>query len=336
MIAVDAMGGDSAPFEIVKGALIAARKGTKVALFGWQREIQHILDELDASWRETGLVIIDTPDLIEMGEEPATAVRKKPTSSLVEAVKSVKDGFADAVISAGNSGALLAAATLILGRHEGVLRPCIVAFLPSTSGVPVVAADLGASVDAKPEQLFQYAYLASSYAQQMLGLKTIKIGLLSNGSEEGKGSAVTKEAFKLLKEGNPDFIGNVEPEDILKHRVDVVITDGFVGNVLLKTMEATLAATLQLLAREIAGLEKEVDQEALKKIVKKVQMAVCGNTGGALLLGVQGTVVVAHGNSNAETMAAGILFAERSAKCFDKTNALIIQVAKNIRREVVL
>ena len=223
MVAVDAMGGDLAPLEICKGVLIAAKQGIPITLFGPKEQLQRVLDGLDPLWQSYPISIVHAPDQIEMGEEPVLALRKKPNSSLVLAVASVKSGQCDSVISAGSSGALMAAATLLLGRLPGVERPCIAGFLPTRSGQPVVALDLGACVECKPSYLYQFAHLGVAYAELILGVKFARVGLLANGSEDSKGTALTKEVFSLLKNSSLSFIGNVEPEDIFHHKIVDII-----------------------------------------------------------------------------------------------------------------
>ena len=315
MVAVDAMGGDFAPIEICKGVLIAARKQVPITLFGPEDILQRILDSQDPLWKSYPITLVHTPEVIEMGEEPAVAVRKKQDSSLVKAVASVKAGICSSVISAGSSGALMAAATLLLGRLPGVERPGIAGFLPTKSGHPVIALDLGACVECKPSYLYQFAHLGVAYAQLMFGIKVARVGLLSNGSEDSKGSPLTKEVFSLLKISSLTFVGNIEPADIFDHKVDVLVSDGFSGNVLLKSMEATCLGTLAMVAKQAECLATEEERAIAGKLLKKTEQALLfSDQGGALLLGVQGTVVVAHGNSQAASIARGIRLAYQSSE----------------------
>lgn len=314
MVAVDAMGGDLAPLEICKGVLIAAKQGIPITLFGPEEQLQRILDDQDPLWQSYLITLVHAPDQIEMGEEPVSALRKKPNSSLVLAVASVKAGQCDSVISAGSSGALMAAAILILGRLPGVERPCIAGFLPTRSGRPIVALDLGACVECKPSYLYQFAHLGVAYAELILGIKFARVGLLANGSEDSKGTTLTKEAFSLLKNSSLTFIGNVEPEDIFHHKIDVLVCDGFAGNVLLKTMEATCSGTLAMVGRHIQELQTVEERAVALKLIKKTENSLMlADQGGALLLGVQGTVVVAHGNSTGLSIARAIALAARSS-----------------------
>ena len=313
MIAVDAMGGDYAPEEIIQGALLAARSGIAILLFGPEAEVTGHLDTLDPSWRSQPITVVDAPDVIGMGDEPIAAVRSKTNSSLVRAVASCKDGKASAVVSAGNSGALMAAALFILGRKEGVDRPPIAGLLPALHA-PVLALDLGANADCKPHQLLQFAELGVAHAQSALGISEPRVGLLANGTEAGKGNALVREAHLLLVESGMDFVGNIEPNDVVNNKADVVVCDGFSGNILLKTMEATA----DLIKKTIAPEVKKSTDSGLVKVVgglfatveKKLGIM---EQGGAQLLGINGVVLVVHGNARADLLANAIKTAHRIA-----------------------
>ncbi len=284
MIAVDAMGGDRAPKEIIKGALFAAKKQIPVMLFGDKQQIHLILNELDLSWNKYQINISHSSQIIEMADEPSSAVRNKTKSSLVEAVNSVKSGQNLAFVGAGNSGAIMVAATFILGRQKGIIRPAIIGELPVCSK-RVLCLDLGANTDCRPEYLFQFAQLGNTQAKKM-GIKNPKIALLSNGHEEGKGSMLVKDTFVLLSnDSSLNFIGNIEPYGIFKNQADVVVSDGFSGNILLKTIEA------------LAGIS------GVKKYASGMDV------GGALLAGVNGTVVITHGDANHQAIERAIMFA---------------------------
>lgn len=305
MIALDAMGGDFAPKVSLEGALAAARKKIPVLLCGPQDLLVAHLDALDSSWKSYPLSFVNALEVIEMGEEAVRAVQAKPASSLVAAVKSVKDGSASACISAGNSGAFMAAATFVLGRHDGVERPAIAGFLPGISH-PVLCLDLGANTECKPSYFLTFAHLGVMHLENS-GIKMRpSVGLLSNGSEEKKGSLLTKAAYNLLKESSLNFIGNVEPIDIFSSRVDVVVCDGFSGNILLKTAEATAHLISQLAAQECLGQ----DMLSFARIKKRMGFE---KQGGALLLGVKGTVVVAHGAADARAIEHAIVVAWESS-----------------------
>lgn len=318
MIAVDAMGGDHAPHLIIKGAYAAACKGIAVILYGPLQELDSELTKLDQNWRSKPLTVVDAPEVIGMGEEPVQAIRKKRLSSLVQAVESVKSGRCRAVVSAGSSGALMAAAALLLGRKPGIERPAILGFLPSKRG-SVICLDLGANIDCKPQYLLQFAQLGVEHAQELLKIENPSVGLLANGTENSKGNVLTKEAYVLLERSGLNFVGNVEPGDIIDHTVDVVVADGFVGNIMLKTMEST-AAFFQSIAAEyltslMAADNKAVHAQAVHGYTDKLRTLVSATEqGGALLAGVNGVVIVAHGNSNDKAVEKAIIYANRHAR----------------------
>jgi len=311
MIALDVMGGDHAPHAVLDGSLRAAKKSIPIMLFGPATFVRDELTKLDPSWQQYPLTICDAPVIVAMDDEPVFAVRKKPTSSLVKAVESVKSGQCMSALSAGNSGALMAAATFLLGREEGVERPAIAGLMPTLQG-NVLMLDLGANTDCRPQHLVQFAHLGVAYALQTLKINNPRVGLLSNGHEEGKGSQLVKDAFALLKqESTINFIGNVEPYDLLESKVDVVVCDGFAGNVLLKTMETTFELCMQLLRND---LKAQSDNPAVATWGKQFMQKVAGKLnhkrfGGALLLGVKGNVIVCHGSSDAQTIEQAIQFA---------------------------
>ncbi len=301
MIAIDIMGGDFAPDASLKGALKAAQKQVPVLLSGPKFQLIKLLDDLDPFWTKYPIQFIDTNEVIEMGEEPVRAITRKPNSSLVMAVKSVKAGTAQAVISAGNSGALMVAATFILGCEDGIERPAIMSFLPGIKN-RVLSLDLGANPDCKPLYLKQFACMGSQYLEKQGVLKP-RIGLLCNGSEPSKGSLLIKDAHKLLKESELNFIGNIEPIDIINNLVDIVVCDGLSGNILLKAMEATARMFIEV-AKESSILTSEEKKKFINLIVNKANGA---SYGGAQLLGVKGTVVVAHGAADANAIENAII-----------------------------
>jgi phosphate acyltransferase len=291
MIAVDVMGGDHAPYVVLEGALAAAKKTIPVVLYGPQELIISWLDEHACGWEIYPITIVDAPDIIAMDDEPVRAVCKKPSSSLVKAAVGVAEGRCSAVLSAGNSGALMAAATLCIGKSDGVERPAIAGLLPVISG-EVLALDLGANIECRPHHLLQFAHMGNAYAQSTLLVQHPRIGLLANGHEEGKGSPLIKEAHISLKKETLNFVGNVEPYDIFAGKVDVVVCDGFSGNVLLKTMEAV--------AELIASKIDLTQAQALKSHFSYQR---CG---GALLLGIKRPVIVCHGCSDAKAIENAI------------------------------
>ncbi len=300
MIAVDVMGGDHAPHVVLEGALAAAKKSVPVMLYGPEAMIHEWLAKHDSSWDQYAITIAHASDTIAMDEEPVLAVRRKMGSSLVKAVASVAQGQSSAVLSAGNSGALMAAAALMIGRQEGIERPAIAGFLPTAQG-EVLALDLGANTECRPGHLIQFAHLGNTYARQALHITNPRIGLLSNGHEEGKGSLLVKETHALLKNETLNFIGNVEPYDIIDHKADVIVCDGFAGNVMLKTMEA------------ISGLiESWLDEKTAKALGQRFAHK---RLGGALLLGVKGSVVVCHGGADSEAIERAISYAWSVSAC---------------------
>lgn len=316
MIALDVMGGDYAPNVIVCAALSAAQQAIPITLFGPQEVIARLLSEYDLDWERYPLKIHHTSQLIAMDDDPVASVRKKGDSSLVQAVLSVKDGRCQAVVSAGSSGALMVASTLLLGRQEGVDRPAIAGFLPTKKG-KVLGLDLGANTELRAHHLVQFAHLGADYVTRMTGIKNPRIALLANGHEEGKGSALVKEAHSLLKQSGLNFVGNAEPYHVLEHDMDIIVCDGFTGNILLKTCEAVTDAMSSWLKDGVesyssgASLEQvRLMQQAEKQIQKTIDDRLdYKQVGGALLLGVQGTVVVCHGASDAKMIERALIFA---------------------------
>lgn len=294
MIAVDVMGGDYAPVAILEGALAAAQKGVSLLLCGDLDIIQPWLDRHDSKWPSYQIALMHAPIIIDMGEDPVASVRKKRESSLVKAVEAVASGRCNAVLSAGSSGALMVASIFILGKQEGIERPAIAGFLPSLHG-NVLLLDLGANTDCRPQHLCQFAQMGIDYLHQN-GLQAPRIALLSNGHEEGKGSLLVKETYTLLKNNSMiNFIGNAEPCDIVSHKADIIVCDGFAGNILLKTMESVVDA--------ITGWVCENDTLIIqRRFAHKV-------FGGAVLLGIKGSVIVCHGNSDGRTIERALMTA---------------------------
>jgi glycerol-3-phosphate acyltransferase PlsX len=313
-IAVDAMGGDHAPAEIVRGALRAvAEHGIAVTLVG-RREV--VEQELRAAGTATpdGINIVDAREVIEMNEHPANAVRGKRDSSLVMSCALVADGRARAVVSAGNSGAMLAAALFTIKRTPGIARPAIGASFPSEAGQTFIL-DVGANTDCKPEWLAQFALMGDVYARTMLGIPRPRVALLSNGEEAEKGSELVQAARPLIATLPIQFVGNVEGKDIFRGGCDVVVTDGFTGNVVLKVAEGIgefLFASIAREARKSVG--GKVGGALLKPRLRPLRDRIdYRKTGGALLLGVSGEVVIAHGRSDAEATMNAIRVAARAA-----------------------
>ncbi len=317
MIAVDVMGGDFAPKAIVEGAFCAAEEGVPVLLFGPKPTVIAHLTSLRPEWGSLPITIEEARDVIGMNDEPVRAVREKSLSSIVLAVKSAAEGRSCAVVSAGNSGALMVAATLILGRVRGVERSPIAGFLPGIKR-PVLGLDLGANTECKPSFLEQFAYLGSAYAEKMLRVEKPTVALLSNGREENKGSLLVKEAYKLLVATNLNFIGNVEPKEIVSNNVDVVVCDGLTGNVLLKTFESVAQMFKGWFSDELEKLHGSNEDCILKWGQKFLDKIICRSDwmrqGGAALLGTNGTVIVAHGCSNSSAIKNAIKLAWKLAQ----------------------
>jgi phosphate acyltransferase len=312
MIAIDAMGGDFAPYSVVDGALRAARKGIVVSLFGDKTLLIDALEQLGSSWKKLPITLIHCSETIAMADEPARSVLRKKDSSLIHAIKAVADGEARAVISAGNSGAALIAGMMHLGKLPGILRPAIGSFLPTSSGGSVFCLDLGANVDCKPEFLRQFALMGDAYVRLVKGIVNPKVALLANGSESSKGNKLVQQTHELLVHSSLEFIGNCEPTDIFNDVADVVVCEGFSGNIMLKAMEASVQVITQWLKEEsnrswvgrCAGLLGAPVFKRLKKNIKKAQR------GGALLLGVSKPLIIAHGSSNALAIEDAIIFAK--------------------------
>jgi phosphate acyltransferase len=299
-IAVDAMGGDRGPDEVVAGALAARSETLTPVLFGDE--------ELDAH----GLELHETTDVVEMHEKPADAVRAKPDSSLVASVRAVKEGKAEAVVSAGNTGAVLAAGLLELRRIPGVMRPAIAVPIPAQQG-PSVLIDAGANADARPEQLVQFATMGAVFAEEILGLPNPTIRLLSIGEEPEKGNQLTLEAHELLAASDLNFQGNCEGRDVLRGAADVVVTDGFTGNVVLKTLEGTIGTILDALRAEITATPRgKLGGLLIRPAARRLRHRLDPDTyGGAYLLGLRGLAVVAHGNSSRTAIANAVRLAAR-------------------------
>lgn len=299
-IAVDAMGGDHGPRLVVEGAVAALRDlGIRPVLVGAAARIHGELRRLRAT--DLPVEVVDASDVIEMSEHPAMALRRKRGASIVVATGLVRDARAAAVVSAGHTGAAMAAAHLILGRVAGVDRPAIAAVLPTASGRPVVLLDVGATVDCRPHHLVQFGLMGHVYAREVLGVSAPRVGLLSNGEEETKGNDVTIRAAGLLRQAPLQFVGNVEGREVLAGAVDVAVCDGFVGNVLLKFGEGVALVLRDIVRGELRGWRGRLLQlyltpalGAARRIHRRLDYR---EYGGAPLLGINGTCVVAHGRS---------------------------------------
>ena len=306
-IAVDGYGGDYSPSEVVKGVLAAleADKDVEVLLTGKAEELSALAGEHER------LTIRDAREVISCDETPTVAVRTKKDSSLVVALDAVKDGEADGLVSAGSTGAVLIGATLKIGRVKGVERPALAPALPTVKGGNVILCDCGANVDCKPTFLVGFARMASAYQKGVFGVADPRVGLLNNGAEESKGNAFSVECHQLLKAAEGiNFIGNVEARDILSGDVDVVVADGFDGNIALKSAEGTANAVLTLLKQGVlgGGLRAKLGALLLKPVFKGLKHTLDYNEhGGAAFLGLKKPVVKAHGSSKAKSICGAIL-----------------------------
>ncbi|MBA3026432.1 MAG: phosphate acyltransferase PlsX [Sulfurimonas sp.] len=302
-IAVDAMGGDFGPEPIVKGCLEALkRKSFELILVGKKSEILPLLPK---RYRDK-ILIVEADDVISMSDAATDAVKRKE-SSIYKAIDLVKNGEVHGLVSAGHSGATMTLATLRLGRLEGVLRPALVALMPTKTGRRSIILDVGANVDSKPEHLAQFAVMGGCYAEDMFKIETPSIGILANGEEDSKGNEVTKTAFKILK-GYKGFKGNVEGSDIFNGTCDVITCDGFVGNLVLKASEG-VASTISGLIKDyirkspVAITGALLMRKVFKLLKKQIDYA---EVGGAPLIGIKGCVIVSHGKSNPRAMENAI------------------------------
>ena len=299
-IALDAMGGDHAPANTVEGAVMALReypKITRLFLTGDERAIRSELTKLGFS--DPRIEIVHTTQVVEMSDAAVEAVRRKKDSSVSRAVDLIKIGDADAIVSAGHTGAAVAATTIKLRTLEGIERPGIASYIPTEKNVCVLI-DAGANIDAKPLHLLQYAIMGSVLSKQVLGYADPEIGLMSIGGEDVKGSEFTKEVFKLLKASSLNFRGNIEGHDLFEHPVEVILCDGFTGNVVLKTAEATASAVFRWLKHELMRTRFRmfgawIARNAFRAIRKRTNYE---NYGGSPLLGVNGICIIAHGSSS--------------------------------------
>jgi phosphate acyltransferase len=295
-LAVDAMGGDHAPKEIVLGVDKALKEfqDIEILLYGDEDEISKYITPRER------LNIIHTDEMITGTDEPVRAVRRKKNASMVLMAQSVADGKADACISAGNTGALMTAGLFIVGRIEGIERPALAPTLPTLDGKGFLMLDMGANVDAKSEHLVQYAIMGSIYAEKVRGIKNPKVGLLNIGSEPKKGNELTKKTFGLLSDTNIHFIGNVESRDLLDGAADVVVTDGFTGNMVLKTIEGTALSIFSMLKKTLtSSFKTKMAAGLIKNDLKDLKnMLDYSEYGGAGLFGLNAPVIKAHGSSN--------------------------------------
>ncbi len=324
-IAIDAMGGDYAPREIVRGAWEAYQEsGQQIVLVGDRDILTNELKQLGDNC--TGLEIVHADEVIAMDDAPAVAVRRKKNSSLVKAAELVRDGHASAMVSAGSTGATMAAALLRLGRIPGIARPAVASVMPTEDGVTLLL-DVGANVDCKPKHLVQFAVMGSLYAHKILGIEVPLVGLLNVGEESTKGNELTQEAYLLLREAPIHFYGNVEGRDIYKGTVDVVVCDGFVGNVVLKTSEGLANVLMKMIGQamrqsSLAKIGATLTLPSLKKLGKRLNYS---EYGGAPLLGINGVVIVCHGSSKSLAIKNAVYRARESVQ-----NGLISAISDSL------
>ena len=305
-VAVDALGGDKAPAEIVEGAKQAVAAGIPVLLVG------------PADLADRGdLPLHVATEFIDMHEDPASSVRNKKDSTLVVSADLVRDGIASAMISAGNTGATMASALLRMGRIKGVKRPAIATPIPVPGSTPTVMLDAGANAEVEAEWMTQFAVMGSVYANARYGIERPRVGLLSIGEEPGKGDTLRKKSYELLSAmSNINFIGNVEGRDIMTPDVDVVVTDGFTGNVALKTLEGTMRMIVKELFASIGQPQYKEHADALMPALLDLYSKFDpDSTGGAILLGVDGVCIISHGSSSARAMLNGIKVAKDMVEC---------------------
>jgi phosphate acyltransferase len=312
-IALDAMGSDTRPIPDVAGAVLAAREfGLTVILVGDESKIKPELAKHDTTGLD--LPIVHTPTEIGMHEH-IEVVKSKKDASMNVAVKLVRQKEADAFVTVGNSGAAMAASLLGLGRIKGIERPAFAAVVPSDRA-PTLCLDIGANADVKPEYLVQFALMGSIYMEKVMGVSNPRVALLSNGEEEGKGTMVVRDAYALLKQSKINFIGNAEGKDVLHGFADVVVSDGFAGNVMVKTMEGTAEVLIDFLKTEIkkrpiATLGASLAKPAFDALKLRLDYA---EIGGAPMLGVDGVTIIGHGRSNAKAVKNAIRAAKRAVE----------------------
>jgi glycerol-3-phosphate acyltransferase PlsX len=320
-VAVDAMGGDRAPEEIVAGALAAASDSVEPVLFGRHDELEPIAE---------GLEIVHADDIVAMDEKPSDAAREKRESSMFAACRAVGEGDAQAVVSAGNTGAMLAAGLLEIRRLPDVHRPAIAVPLPSIGGTSVLI-DAGANADARPEHLVQFGHMGSVFAEEILGISDPNVALLSIGEEPEKGNRLVRETHPVLEASHLDFVGNVESRELLAHAADVVVCDGFTGNMALKLMEGTIKTLLDELRKEIeASPRGKLGGLLIRPAARGLRKRLDPETyGGAYLLGLRGLVVIAHGSSSRTAIANAITLGAQGA-----AGNVVARLAARLEEEV--
>lgn len=309
-IAIDASGGEYAPKEIVTGAIKAAEEYKVDIILVGKKSILHVLS--NRQLRKSGVITItEASQTIELGEPPIKAVQSKPDSSIVVGVNLVRDGTASAFVSAGNTGAVVCAALFNLEKIDGIERPALGSILALTPTNPVLLIDAGVNVDCRPQFLVQFAQLGTTYMQYLLGIDSPRVGLLSNGEEETKGNRLIQESHRLLRKTSLNFIGNVEGQDLLNGKADVIVTDGFTGNIVLKTIEG-LGDTFLSSLRQVGHIFSCASHLQARTLIRDIRLSSWAKRldyrehGGAYLLGINGNIVIAHGRSQAKAIKNAI------------------------------
>jgi glycerol-3-phosphate acyltransferase PlsX len=317
IIAIDAAGGEHAPREIVKGAIKAAQEyDVDIALVG-NKAILHVL--AGRYLKKLNISIIEAKEVIAPNEHPMKAVKSKPNSSIVVGTNLVRDGIASAFVSAGNTGAVVVASLLNLGKTKGIERPALGSFLDITPANPTLLIDSGANANCRPSHLVQFAHLGSTYVKHLLDINSPRVRLLSTGEEETKGNRLTQESYSLLKQTKLNFVGNIEGQDISKTTADVIVTDGFTGNIVLKTIEG-LGATFLGAARQVGYAVATVYHLRGRALLQEIGLGSWAKKadyteyGGACLLGINGNIIVAHGRSQAKAIKNAIGLAKQTAE----------------------
>ena len=324
-IVVDAMGGDYAPMEVVRGAVEAAREfGIEIILVGDERTVTQEIEKCDVG--RLPITVVHAEEVIEMGELPAVALRKKKNSSIVIGTKLVKEGVGDAIVSAGNTGAAMGSALLGFGRIKGIHRPAIASVLPTINGKALLL-DVGANAECDSQNLLQFALMGNIYSNKILGADNPKIGLLNIGEEETKGNPVYLEAFKMIKDSSLNFIGNVEGREITSGVADVIVCDGFVGNIVLKFGEGLSRDLMFMIKNELkknvfVKIGAALVFSQAKELKKKIDYR---ESGGAPLLGVKGVCIICHGSSKAMAIKNAIRLARE---------CVAVDVVKSIKESI--
>lgn len=323
-IAVDAMGGDNVPSVVVKGAIEASQSiDAEIILVGQEKKIKQELKE-----NFSNISIVHAPEIVEMHEQPSTVLRTKRNSSIGQAIQLLKAKKVDAVVSAGNTGATMAFSLIELGKLEGILRPAIASIMPTLTGECILL-DVGANVDCKPNLLVQFAIMGNVYSKYIVGKTLPTIGLLSIGEESSKGNEQTLATYKMLQKTKLNFIGNVEGRDIVNGKTDVVLCDGFIGNIILKFAEGLSEMLFYLIDQELKNKSiSEIDKDIFEDIKKRVDYA---EYGGAPLLGTDGIVIISHGGSSSKAIMNAIRVASEFVS--HQINQHIIEDIKSYQQE---